>query len=921
MPENATISPDELAILKERTRKLAQDKSYLQLIMNLMTKVSAAQGLDSLVEALLGNILDVIGGTNIILYYMIDDETYYADLLGVQRRIDQVDDELVKRVLAGRESIETEHSFDESRMLTEEFSKAYTWVFPLVAGHELIGAIKLENLSLGMRDLYAELPTFFAYVATILKNEIFGSSRLKQAYDELNGLNEELELEIGEREQAEDELRQARDELELRVEQRTAELHSTNERLHHELAERERAQEALRAYSEEIFDLYNHAPCGYHSLDADGIFVRINDTELQWLGYRSDELIEKKRFSDVVTPRSLRSFQEHFPLFKEQGRVKDLEFEMVRKDGSILPVLVSATAVYDGSGTYVMSRSTLYDISDRKKAEEQEHLLSAIVQSSDDAIISKDLTGVILSWNGGAERLYGYSSREAIGRDVSMLVPPDHLNELPEIMSSIRQGKRIEHYTTERICKDGHRISVSLTISPIRDAAGNIMGASSIAHDVTSRKAAEEALRLSEERLREAQRIARFGSWELDLKVNRLSWSDEIFRIFEVDPAQFGASYEAFLDRIHPDDRSRVDSAYTYSVSNRTPYSIEHRLLFPDGRVKYVHEQCETFYDADGQPLRSVGTVQDVTELEGAEAAIRELNTSLEQRVSERTVELRESQQALMNIVEDLNLKTSELEEANAKLQDLDRLKSMFIASMSHELRTPLNSIIGFSSIIRDEWLGPVNPEQKENLDTIKRSGKHLLSLINDVIDVSKIEAGRIEARFEEFDLYDLLMEAVQYVDKDLGDKGLELEVQIGHHLLFTDRRRLLQCVINLLSNAVKFTERGGITVSSAMMDAETGEGGIGTRAQYPQVSIAISDSGIGISREDIPKLFEAFVRLDSPLKTTVPGTGLGLYLTRKLVVDVLKGDISCRSDEGTGSTFTIRIPERVVDNGTSPAA
>jgi signal transduction histidine kinase len=237
---------------------------------------------------------------------------------------------------------------------------------------------------------------------------------------------------------------------------------------------------------------------------------------------------------------------------------------------------------------------------------------------------------------------------------------------------------------------------------------------------------------------------------------------------------------------------------------------------------------------------------------------------------------------------------------------------------MSHELRTPLNSIIGFSSIIRDEWLGPINPEQKENLDTIQRSGKHLLSLINDVIDVSKIEAGKIEAHYEEFDLYDLLTEAVQYVEKDLRDKGLELHLDIDHHPLCTDKRRLLQCVINLLSNAVKFTERGIVSVSSGVADVgqDAGEHHPSGTAS-PLINISIHDSGIGIAEEDRLRLFEAFVRLDSSLKATAPGTGLGLYLTKKLVVDVLGGDILCNSELGTGSTFTLIIPERIHEKGT----
>jgi signal transduction histidine kinase len=301
----------------------------------------------------------------------------------------------------------------------------------------------------------------------------------------------------------------------------------------------------------------------------------------------------------------------------------------------------------------------------------------------------------------------------------------------------------------------------------------------------------------------------------------------------------------------------------------------------------------------------------EIEERRNAQDELEQLNDELENRVQERTLKIQNSEHALINIVNDVNQKTCELEKANAKLLELDQLKSMFIASMSHELRTPLNSIIGFSSIIRDEWLGPVNPEQKENLNTIQSSGKHLLSLINDVIDVSKIEAGRIEVCIEEFDLYDLLTEAVQYVEKDLRDKGLELRLDMCHHPFCTDKRRLLQCVINLLSNAVKFTEHGNVTVSSAVIDTGLAAGECGPSGMAIQlIDISIGDTGIGINEEDIHRLFGAFVRLESQMKTPASGTGLGLYLTRKLVVEVLRGDILCNSTLGIGSTFTLRIPD-----------
>jgi predicted ATPase/signal transduction histidine kinase len=242
--------------------------------------------------------------------------------------------------------------------------------------------------------------------------------------------------------------------------------------------------------------------------------------------------------------------------------------------------------------------------------------------------------------------------------------------------------------------------------------------------------------------------------------------------------------------------------------------------------------------------------------------------------------------------------RTRELSEANARLQELDRLKSLFIASMSHELRTPLNSVIGFSTLLLEEWFGSLNAEQKENLSIILRSGKHLLSLINDVIDVSKIEAGKMESVIEEFDLRNIIGEAISTVRKDVQDKELTLNVDLPRYRMQTDRRRLFQCVLNLLSNAVKFTEQGSITVAA--------------RPHGEFINISVADTGIGIKKNDMSKLFHAFARLDSPLRGTTPGTGLGLYLTRKLATEVLKGEIRGRSRYGRGTIFTLRIPVRI---------
>jgi PAS domain S-box-containing protein len=335
------------------------------------------------------------------------------------------------------------------------------------------------------------------------------------------------------------------------------------------------------------------------------------------------------------------------------------------------------------------------------------------------------------------------------------------------------------------------------------------------------------------------------------------------------------------------------------------PEENEWTFIRKDGtRVPVLLSVSALRDESSGQVTGFVGLSYDITERKRAEEKIRMLNQELEQRVAERTaeletksVELQDSQSALMNLVEDLNEKTAELEQANARLKEVDRLKSMFIASMSHELRTPLNSIIGFSSIMSNEWTGPLNVEQKENISAVHRAGKHLLSLINDVIDVSKIEAGKINSIVEDFDVHDVVLEAVETFKKDIEKKGLELIVKAPGQVVHADRRRFLQCLLNLLNNAVKFTAKGSIGVY-----AELSADGL-------MVSIAIEDTGIGIREKDLDKLFSPFVRLHTPGESIVPGTGLGLYLTHKLLREILNGDILVTSTYGAGSRFTMRVP------------
>ncbi len=280
-------------------------------------------------------------------------------------------------------------------------------------------------------------------------------------------------------------------------------------------------------------------------------------------------------------------------------------------------------------------------------------------------------------------------------------------------------------------------------------------------------------------------------------------------------------------------------------------------------------------------------------------AKTRDLNKELEshRQTKEALATLRLKLPQLVEIkTAEIRRKSAELEQANIRLQEIDRLKSVFLASMSHELRTPLNSIIGFTGVLLQGLAGELNDEQRRQLTIIKSSARHLLDLINDVLDISKIEADRVELSPEEFQLEDVINDVVHTFSPMVSQKGLELVTEIpGGLSLFCDKRRLKQAVINLVSNAVKFTEKGTIKISARVLDGA-------------KLELNVSDTGMGIKQEDMTMLFEPFQQIGASLTKRHEGTGLGLYLTRKLA-NLLGGGITAKSRYGQGSEFTLTIP------------
>ena len=397
--------------------------------------------------------------------------------------------------------------------------------------------------------------------------------------------------------------------------------------------------------------------------------------------------------------------------------------------------------------------------------------------------------------------------------------------------------------------------------------------------EITGRKRTEVVLRESENRYRTLFESANDAIFIMknDLFIDCNQRALEVFgctreQIINQPP------YYRFSPPMQPDNRKSAEKALEKikAAYNDNPQFFEWKHQKYNGELFDAEVSLNSIKLVSGKYLQAI--VRDVTDRKHAEEELKRYRMHLEDLVKERT---------------------GELEKANEKLRELDRLKSMFIASMSHELRTPLNSIIGFTGILLQGMAGGINNEQRDQLRRVYGSAKHLLELITDVIDISKIEAGKIEVYVEEFRLDKVIKEAVSSLATQADSKGVGIETAIPHDLILkTDRRRLLQCVLNYLSNAVKFTGKGKITVTA--------------RESGGMIEISVEDTGIGIKEEDIPELFNSFVRLDSHLKTITPGTGLGLYLTKKLVNEALGGTVSVESRYGEGSMFALKIPKEL---------
>ena len=390
-----------------------------------------------------------------------------------------------------------------------------------------------------------------------------------------------------------------------------------------------------------------------------------------------------------------------------------------------------------------------------------------------------------------------------------------------------------------------------------------------LVNENTERRSAEQALISSE------QRLTQFfhATFEIVLFL-------ENGQIMDANPATakvLGYGPEEIVGKnilqlIEANCRQKVSASISQAVVK--PYEAN---IITKAGTAMPFEIHPTNIELNGRQILVV-SLHDITERKKNEHIMQHAYALLESRVAARTVEL---------------------SLANTKLQDLDRLKSLFIASVSHELRTPLNSIIGFSGLMKQGSFGELNPKYTDYIGRINHSGLHLLSLITDIIDISKIESRYVEVDLSDFELAQLVHEAVKNLGKLAQDKGLFLDFTVPKGLqLPTDRRRLLQCLLNFISNAIKYSEQGQIWVTAEL--------------KANDIVLSVSDTGIGVRKADMEQLFEAFERIDSHMRVKAGGTGLGLYLTEKIATELLHGEVGANSKFGEGSTFWIKIPRDI---------
>jgi PAS domain S-box-containing protein len=650
--------------------------------------------------------------------------------------------------------------------------------------------------------------------------------------------------------------------------------------------------------------IFNSANFSSIATDAKGVIQIFNVGAERMLGYTAAEVMNTITPADISDPQEVIARAEKLSLelgtqinpgfealvFKASRGIEDIyELTYIRKDGSRFPAVVSVTALRDDQDTIIGYLLIGTDNTARKAAEEAllkaGALQSAIFNSANFSSIATDAKGVIQIFNVGAERMLGYTAAEVMNT-----ITPADISDPQEVIARAEElsieldtpitpgfealvfkaSRGIEDiYELTYIRKDGSRFPAVVSVTALRDEHDTIIGYLLIGTDNTARKQIEAEQQLLGQRLRDSQFYTRSL---FESNIDAIMTTDPYGIITDVNKQMevltgctrdelIGAPFKNYFT-----DPELAEASIRQVLREKKVTDYELTARARDGRETVVSFNATTFYDRDRKLQGVFAAARDVTERKRLDLVLQEKNV--------------------------------ELESARAVAEKTNRAKSDFLANMSHELRTPLNSVIGFSEVLEDQMFGPVNEKQREYIQNILNSGRHLLSLINDILDLSKVESGKMELELSKFLLRELLDASMMMLRERALKNGIQLHLDCAPEAevqIVADQRKLKQILFNLLSNAVKFTPAGGIVNVSTVRAGDV-------------VEISVADTGIGIREEDLPKLFQAFTQLESVYTKEYEGTGLGLALTRELV-ELHGGRIGVKSEFGKGSRFSFTIP------------
>jgi len=610
--------------------------------------------------------------------------------------------------------------------------------------------------------------------------------------------------------------------------------------------------QALRESEDRYFRLVEMSPNGilvYHG----GKIVEINAAGVKLLAASSSEQLLGRPLTDFVSPKCRQTVESQLQKIQEERGASQLAQEQfLRLDGSVIQVEVTAFFfVKDGDKAAQLILRDLTEARQKEEALRTSEAVRTVAANMPVVLFAFDRAGVFTLSEGKGLSALGLKPGEVVGRSVF-----DIYRDVPQVLDNVQRALAGESFS---VSSEIAGASLEIWYSPLRDPTGSVTGVIGSAVDITQRVKAEQQLRLSEERWQLALRGNNDGLWDWNAQTGEVFYSPRWKQIIGYQEHEIENHTKEWLSRVHPDDLPRVQRELQDHLDHKVPfYSSEYRIHAKDGSYKWILARGQAVWDVQGQAIRMVGSHTDITE----------------RRLAEEALKYAKDQAEMAN-----------------------RAKSEFLANMSHEVRTPMNGALGMIELALETKL---TAEQKDYLETAKDSARSLLTLLNDILDVSKIEAGRLELVSKDFSIRQCVEDALRMFAVTTQQKKLALKTVVATEVpewLSGDAARLRQIITNLVGNAIKFTDHGQVTVRVELDHA-------GDLTLHFQVS----DTGIGIPEGKQALIFEPFRQVDGSSTRRFEGTGLGLAICSRLV-QLMGGRIWVESCVGEGSTFHFTAP------------